>query len=110
MKVNGHILCLTSYFLLFKRYSLIYQVARLQAKILMSKNQVSSNRIVFELTETAVVEHIKSAILVMNEIRTLGCKFALDDFGTGFSSLSHLKQLPADIIKIDGAFGKGSAI
>lgn len=67
---------------------------------------ISPDRIIFELTETAAVEKLNSAVSIMSDIRALGCQFALDDFGTGFSSFSYLKQLPVDLIKIDGAFVK----
>ena len=41
------------------------------------------------------------------ELRDLGVKLAIDDFGTGYASLAHLRELPADIIKIDPSFVSG---
>ena len=55
-------------------------------------------------TESAFIGNPKTARTTLNAIRTLGFTIALDDFGTGFSSLSYLKQLPIDIIKIDQSF------
>ncbi|WPL15894.1 Cyclic di-GMP phosphodiesterase Gmr [Thiorhodovibrio winogradskyi] len=62
------------------------------------------SRLMFELTETAALSDIKAANQLMNRIRALGCLFALDDFGVGFTSFSYLRELPVDIVKIDGAF------
>ena len=71
---------------------------------LLSTYQVAPESIIFEITETAAVADILVASKIMKEIISIGCQFALDDFGIGFSSFYYLKQLPAQYIKIDGAF------
>jgi diguanylate cyclase (GGDEF)-like protein/PAS domain S-box-containing protein len=57
-----------------------------------------------ELTESVVLKNIEEVISRMLQIKALGVAFSLDDFGTGFSSLSYLKRLPLDQIKIDQSF------
>ncbi|MDY7548204.1 EAL domain-containing protein [Glaciimonas sp. CA11.2] len=57
-----------------------------------------------ELTESIVLEKINDVINRMRQIRALGVTFSLDDFGTGFSSLSYLKRLPLNEVKIDQSF------
>ena len=57
-----------------------------------------------ELTESVVLENIEDVIDRMRQIKALGVSFSLDDFGTGFSSLSYLKRLPLDQVKIDQSF------
>lgn len=57
-----------------------------------------------ELTESIVLEKINDVITRMHQIRALGVTFSLDDFGTGFSSLSYLKRLPLNEVKIDQSF------
>jgi EAL domain-containing protein (putative c-di-GMP-specific phosphodiesterase class I) len=57
-----------------------------------------------EITETSMVRDVEGASLVLARLRALGVRVAIDDFGTGFSSLSHLRHLPVDVLKIDKAF------
>ena len=57
-----------------------------------------------EITETSVMENLERALLMLGELKQLSLTIALDDFGTGLSSLTHLKHLPIDILKIDKSF------
>ncbi|MEE4297078.1 MAG: EAL domain-containing protein [Wenzhouxiangella sp.] len=61
-------------------------------------------RMLLEVVETSVLEDLGQATSMAKECSALGVALALDDFGTGFSSLSHLKHLPIQQLKIDRSF------
>lgn len=65
-----------------------------------------TDKIIFEITESAAIESYGAAQDFIREIRRYGCKFSLDDFGSGFTSYAHLKNLRTDTLKIDGSFVK----
>ncbi len=71
---------------------------------LLSAYRIPPRRIVFEITESTVIEDVNATIAIMDRLRRLGVLFALDDFGVGYSSLSYLKRLPIDQLKIDRSF------
>jgi diguanylate cyclase (GGDEF)-like protein/PAS domain S-box-containing protein len=64
----------------------------------------SAGRLKLELTESLLIENIEDIIEKMVALKSQGVGFALDDFGTGFSSLTYLKRLPLDELKIDQSF------
>lgn len=67
---------------------------------------IEPEKLMFEVTETAIMRSPEQSIELLNQLKRLGCSLALDDFGTGLSSLSYLKKLPVDKIKIDRTFIK----
>ncbi|MCG6659317.1 EAL domain-containing protein [Halomonas campisalis] len=70
----------------------------------LEASQLPPRLLELELTEGVLMDSSESAIDSLHELRRRGIHIAIDDFGTGFSSLSYLKQLPIDKIKIDRSF------
>lgn len=68
---------------------------------------INPQNVEFEITETAVMRNLDSALATMRKLSSHGFKIALDDFGTGHSSLSYLKRFPVSKIKIDQSFVRG---
>jgi diguanylate cyclase (GGDEF)-like protein/PAS domain S-box-containing protein len=75
----------------------------------LDTNGLPSELLIFEITETTVMEDVSSAREVMKKLNRLGARLAIDDFGTGHSSLAYLKQFPVHEVKVDRAFIQGVA-
>jgi diguanylate cyclase (GGDEF)-like protein len=71
---------------------------------LLTETGFPGERLVVEVTESSLFEDIDLARSISTSLRNQGIRLALDDFGTGFSSLSMLRSLPFDSIKIDRSF------
>lgn len=71
---------------------------------LIAQHEVNPESLEFEITESSIIENIEETLIVLKQIRALGCTVSIDDFGTGYSNLSYLRQIPLDVLKIDRCF------
>ncbi|ADT68113.1 GGDEF domain-containing response regulator [Pseudoalteromonas sp. S201] len=75
-------------------------------ELLISTNNIKPKTLELEILESTTIGNVDQAVDVLNGCRDLGVSIALDDFGTGYASLSYLKKLPLDTLKIDQSFVK----
>ncbi len=77
---------------------------RSQLYAMLDKSPLPLSRLCFEVIETAAIISPAEASEFLGELRRRGCSIAIDDFGVGMQSFERLKELPVDLIKIDGSF------
>ena len=85
----------------------LWSQACLQSSVapeVLRKSGANSSRLKLEITESLILEKANDTIAKMTALKSHGITFSMDDFGTGDSSLSQLKQLPLDQLKIDQSF------
>jgi diguanylate cyclase (GGDEF)-like protein len=75
----------------------------------LKRHALTSDSLVIEVTEDAVMRDPRRAIDILGRIKASGAEIAVDDFGTGQSSLEQLKNVPADELKLDRSFVLGMA-
>ncbi|MCG6118291.1 MAG: EAL domain-containing protein [Aquimonas sp.] len=74
------------------------------ANLLASYPHVAPNQLQLEILESSALQDLGHVAELMTHCRALGLRFAIDDFGTGYASLTYLKHLPAETLKIDRSF------
>ena len=82
-------------------------VARTAA--ILERQGIPGSRLTLEITEAAFGLDLETMIVRLHELKALGLSLAIDDFGTDYSSLSQLRRLPVDVLKIDKSFVDGIA-
>jgi len=75
-----------------------------QVAAILQRYCIEDGRLEMEVTESMMMEDPERAIERLRALRELGIRFSIDDFGTGFSSMSYLKRLPVDTLKLDRSF------
>jgi EAL domain-containing protein (putative c-di-GMP-specific phosphodiesterase class I) len=71
---------------------------------ILARHEHVASRLCMEITESVALHDLDNTRRFIDQVRAFGVKVALDDFGAGYTSFSYLKELPADVLKIDGNF------
>jgi diguanylate cyclase (GGDEF)-like protein len=71
---------------------------------MLAQNVRGASQLCIEITESVALHDLANTRRFIDKVRSYGVKVALDDFGAGYTSFSYLKELPADVVKIDGSF------
>ncbi|MDP2143979.1 MAG: PAS domain S-box protein [Gallionella sp.] len=74
---------------------------------MLETHRIKPELLILEMTERIVLEDLPDAIRKMEELKARGVSLSMDDFGSGYSSLTYLKQLPLDQVKICRSFVQG---
>lgn len=73
-------------------------------KFLLKKYKISTRHLLFEITETSLVDADNQSVLLLQQLSNMGIRLALDDFGTGYTAFSQLLDYPINCLKIDKSF------
>jgi EAL domain-containing protein (putative c-di-GMP-specific phosphodiesterase class I) len=76
----------------------------------LKESGLSASSLGLDITETVYISALDANTAALDRLKAMGIRISLDDFGSGYSSLSYLKRLPADILKIDKSFTKGLGV
>jgi EAL domain-containing protein (putative c-di-GMP-specific phosphodiesterase class I) len=71
---------------------------------IIAANKSVADRLTVEITETIALGDLKETFNFVESLRNIGCSVAIDDFGAGFTSFRNLRDLPVNIVKLDGSF------
>lgn len=84
-------------------YDLVETFPEMTEALLVRKG-LKTDRVILEITESAVMQNPEEAIRVLHRLRDIGFNLSIDDYGTGYSSLAQLKNMPVNELKIDKSF------
>lgn len=83
----------------FSQLNLVEQIIQI-----LHETQLNAQSLKLEITESALMENLEVAGLMLSQLRSLGIEIYIDDFGTGYSSLNYIQQFQVDALKIDRSF------